>query len=291
MSRAVNVLIFAISMLLFGCNTQKMICPAYQSAFIYDKPSQKEAFVYYNANKSQAREVLASNSKILTLPANDSTWNRSVVLPGPALPKERKTKKTRYLLLPQKTYKKALRALQTIEMKRVYPKKPTDFVDIKKALDSAARSITDTLSASAVSGGDKQKEQEEQDSTYVISIEKEKFNVDQDNYMWYLRKILVLPDVRITLEGARDKSVASKKPEKKGGFFKNLFKKKDKKEKVLAKDSAELADQPADSTGAVADSPQPIKKKKGVFGFLKKKSADVVPPKKAEPKKEEEEKF
>ena len=289
MSRAVNVFIFACCGLLFGCNTQKMICPAYQSAFIYDKPSQKEAFVYYNANKSQAREVLASNSKTLTLPANDSTWEKSVVLPGPALPKERKTKKTRYLLLPEKTYKKALRALQTIEMKPVYPKKPTDSVDIKKALDSAARSITDTLSstAAAAAGADKQ---EEKDSTYVISIEKEKFNVDQDNYMWYFRKILVLPDVRIALEGAKEEAAASKKAEKKGGFFKNLFKKKDKKTKVPAKDNADLVDQPTDSTGAVADSPSTVKKKKGVFGFIKKKSKDVAPPK-AEPKKEEEEKF
>jgi hypothetical protein len=36
--------------------------------------------------------------------------------------------------------------------------------------------------------------------------------------------------------------------------------------------------------------PQTVKKKRGVFGFLKKKSKDVAPPK-AEPKKEEEEKF
>jgi hypothetical protein len=172
-------------------------------------------------------------------------------------------------------------------MKPVYPKKPTDSVDIKKALDSAARSITDTLSSTAAAGADKQ---EEKDSTYVISIEKEKFNVDQDNYMWYFRKILVLPDVRIALEGAKEEAAASKKAEKKGGFFKNLFKKKDKKTKVPAKDNADLVDQPTDSTGAVADSPSTVKKKKGVFGFIKKKSKDVAPPK-AEPKKEEEEKF
>ena len=287
MSRAVIVCIYACCGLLFGCTTQKMICPAYQSAFIYDKPSQKEAFVYYNANKSQAREVLASNSKTLTLPANDSTWEKSVVLPGPALPKERKTKKTRYLLLPEKTYKKALRALQTIEMKPVYPKKPTDSVDIRKALDSAARSITDTLSSTAVAGAEKQ---EEKDSTYVISIEKEKFNVDQDNYMWYFRKTLVLPDVRIALEGAKEEAAATKKSEKKGGFFKNLFKKKEKKPKAPVKENQELVDQSTDSTGAVGGSPQTVKKKKGVFGFLKKKSKDVAPPK-AEPKKEEEEKF
>jgi hypothetical protein len=287
MSRAVIVCIFACCGLLFGCATQKMICPAYQSAFIYDKPSQKEAFVYYNENKNRSRELVASNNKKLILPANDSTWEKSVVLPGPALPKERKTKKTRYLLLPKKTYKKALRDLQTIEMKPVYPKKPTDSVDIKKALDSAARSITDTLSSNAITGVDKA---EEKDSTYVISIEKEKFNVDQDNYIWYFRKTLVLPDVRIALEGAKEEAAATKKSEKNGGFFKNLFKKKEKKPNGPVKEKQDLVDQPADSTGADGGSPQTVKKKKGVFGFLKKKSKDVAPPK-AEPKKEEEEKF
>jgi hypothetical protein len=287
MIRAVNVCVFACCGLLFGCTTQKMICPAYQSAFIYDKPSQKEAFVYYNANKSQAREVLASNSKTLTLPANDSTWERSVVLPGPALPKERKTKKTRYLLLPEKTYKKALRALQTIAMKPVYPKKETDSVDIKKALDSAARSITDTLSASATAAAGKV---EEKDSTYVISIEKEKFNADQDNYMWYFRKFLVLPDVRIALEGAKEETASAKDSKKKGGFFTNLFKKKENKATVLKNETAESVDQPTDSTGVAVSPPQAVKKKKGVFGFLKKKPKDTAPLK-AEPKKEEEEKF
>jgi hypothetical protein len=172
-------------------------------------------------------------------------------------------------------------------MKPVYPKKPTDSVDIKKALDSAARSITDTLSSSAIEGAD---QEEKKDSTYVISIEKEKFNVDQDNYMWYFRKTLVLPDVRIALEGAKEEAAATKKSEKNGGFFKNLFKKKEKKPKAPVKENQELVDQPSDSTGTEAGAPPTVKKKKGAFGFLKKKSKDVAPPK-AEPKKEEEEKF
>jgi hypothetical protein len=280
MVRALIVCALA-SGLIFGCSTQQKICPAYQSAFIHDKPTQKETFVYYNANKNQAREVLASNSKTLNLPANDSTWSNSVVLPGPALPKERRTKKTRYLLLPERTYKKALRSLQTVEMRPIYPKKQTDSVDIKKALDSAARSITDTLSASTSAT-----KEEAKDSTYVISIEKEKFNVEQDNYMWYFRNVLVLPDVRIAMEGA-PASAKSATKQKKGffGFFKNMFKKKPKNPVKPA--SVEAT--PSDST-AVA---QP-KQKKGLLGMFKKRpKADPAQEQKKidAAKKEEEEKF
>lgn len=284
MIRALIVCLSIIG-LLVGCNTQRMICPAYQSAFIYDKPSQKEAFVFYNSNVNQSREVVASNSKTLTLPANDSTWSNSIVLPGPSLPKERRTKKTRYLLLPEKTYKKALRALQTVEMKPVYPKK-IDSVDIKKALDSAARSITDTLT---VSGSEAAKEVK--DSTYVISIEKEKFNADQDNYMWYFRNILVLPDVRLAMneEDAAGKP-ASVQKQKKGffGFFTNIFKKKSKEP---AKPVNKLQDQPSDSSSVA-----PVKQKKGLLGMFKKKPKAKVDANEAQKKidsakKEEEEKF
>ena len=249
---------------------------------------RNETFVYYNANKSQAREVLASNSKTLTLPANDSTWSNSVVLPGPSLPKEKRNKRTRYLLLPEKTYKKALRALQTVEMKPVYPKKEIDSTNIKNLLDSAARSINDTLTSTAKTGNEKV---EAKDSTYVISIEKEKFNVDQDIYMWYFRNILVLPDVRIAMEGAKEDGKKTAKKEKKGlfGFFKNMFKKKEKQPIEPVKISSDLQSQPTDSTATIAPVEEVPKKKKGIFSFLKKKQK-VAPPK-PEAKKEEEEKF
>jgi hypothetical protein len=294
MARALIVCFLSV-LVLASCNTQRTICPAYQSAFIFDKPTQKETFVHFNENKNQAREVLASNSKTLTLPANDSTWSNSIVLPGPSLPKEKRNKKTRYLLLPEKTYKKALRALQTVNMKPVYPKKKTDSLDanIDKLLDSAARSLTDTLTSTEKIASEKPKEKK--DSTYVISLEKEKFNVDQDNYMWYFRNILVLPDVRIAMneEETSGKSVKTKK-EKKGffGFFKNIFKKKDRKKEAKADSLAAAEPIVVDSTGAVV--PPKKEKKKGVFGFLKKKpkvNPNVEQKKLDAAKKEEEEKF
>ncbi len=122
MTRAL-VLCLAFVGALMSCNTQRMICPAYQSAFIFDNSAEKKTFVLYNDNKNQPQEVLASNSKTLNLPARDSSWDNSVVINAPSLPPERRVKKDRYLLLPQKTYRKALKALQTVPMKTVYPKK------------------------------------------------------------------------------------------------------------------------------------------------------------------------
>jgi hypothetical protein len=295
MIRALIVCFLSV-LVLASCNTQRKICPAYQSAFIFDKPSQKEAFVHFNEDKKMPREVLASNSKTLTLPANDSTWVNSIVLPGPALPKEKRNKKTRYLLLPEKTYKKALRALQTVNMKPVYPKKKTDSLDanIDKLLDSAARSLNDTLTSTDKIAA--AKPNEKKDSTYMISLEKEKFNVDQDNYMWYFRNILVLPDVRIAMseQEASGKATKASKKEKKGffGFFKNIFKRKDKKKDAKKDSLAALEPVVVDSTGAVV--PPKKEKRKGIFGFLKKKpKVDPAIEKKRleDAKKEEEEKF
>jgi hypothetical protein len=293
--RALIVCFLAV-LLLASCNTQRKICPAYQSAFIFDKPTRNEAFVHFNESKDQSREVLASKDKTLILPANDSSWMESIVMPGPALPKELKRKKTRYLLLPEKTYKKALRALQTVDMKPVYPIKKKDSLDanIDNLLDSAARSINDTLTSTDKI--DPAKPEEKKDSTYMISLEKEKFNVDQDNYMWYVRNILVLPDVRIAMgEQAKEDNAKVVKKEKKGffGFFKNLFKKKNKKLDKNAKvDSLATAEpQELDSTGAVI--PKKVKKK-GLFGFLKRKpKVDAAAEQKRleDAKKEEEEKF
>jgi hypothetical protein len=114
--------------------------------------------------------------------------------------------------------------------------------------------------------------------------------------MWYVRNILVLPDVRIAMgEQAKEDNAKVTKKEKKGffGFFKNLFKKKNKKLDKNAKvDSLATAEpQELDSTGAVI--PKKVKKK-GLFGFLKRKpKVDAAAEQKRleDAKKEEEEKF
>lgn len=270
----IRVSIVVLVILACASCTQKMICPAYQSAFIHDKPTQRETFVYYNENQNQSREIVASNSKTITLPARvDSIWSKSDGLKGPALPKERRVRKDRYLLLPEKTYRKAVKALATIPMKPVYPKLEVDSSTLAPDLVGAEMDSA-TLAAQTA------KKKPAEDSVYVISKAKEKFNLDQDNYMWYFRQILVLPDVRIAMQGSKEnKAVAGEKA--KGGFFKNLFKKKVKSKTPLA----EVAPS-NDSTSVTLP-----KTKKGVGGLFKKKAkVDATPPvKKPNPAKKENE--
>ncbi len=259
-----RALFFCAATLLIGMSacTQRLVCPAYQSSFIYDKAAQKEKFMYYNESTTSPREIMASNGKTFTLPPRDSSWSKSSVMPGPSLPYERKRKKGKYLLLPEKTYKKALRSLRTVEMKPVYPKKQ-DSLDIASALDSAARSITDTLTYSRTSDTTQQVREE-----YAITKTKEKYNMDQDIYMWYFRDLLVLPDVRAAMADEREAQSSKAKAEKKAkkGFFRNLFKKKDK------------SDSTANLTQTEEENSQGSKKKgSGLRGLFKKKDKKVKP--------------
>jgi hypothetical protein len=182
----------------------------------------------------------------------------------------------KYLLLPEKTYKKAMRALQTVEMKQVLPKKEeADSLDIMNALDSAARTITDTLTVQAA----KAKPEEAVDSVYTITKTKEKYNMDQDIYMWYFRDILVLPDVRAAMQQKEEEAPTEQKTKK--GLFKRLFGKKDKK----AKDSLTV-----DNAASEPDTTTVKKQKRSLNPFKKKtKVGQEDSKKKTDPAKKEEE--
>ena len=283
--------------LLFSACTQRMICPAYQSAFIYDKNELRKKFSYFE---------------------EDST------------PKLLVASKTKYLIAEPMSYRQKLRSLQTVAMKPVNPVLPDsmtvdedmegidgeDGVVPGAELDLAARSVIDSIYIVDVPIDSAQTYV---DSIYVITKDKElrllkynfpdslkydeasdqyvretpaysvkdiRYNVEQDNYMWYLRNALVLPDVRLSqIQQSAQNAAASKKStaKKKGflGFFKNLFKKKEKE----AVDSTDQEVQPApiddfdyvendsirqrqqDSIRAA----QPAQKK-GAFSILKKKN-------------------
>ena len=239
--------------LLFSACTQRMICPAYQSAFIYDKNELRKRFSYFQ---------------------EDST------------PKILMASKTKYLIAEPISYRKKLRMMQTVAMKPVNPVVPDSLIMGKDdliaemegeegedgvvpgaELDLAARSVIDSTYIEDVP---QDTSQTYADSVYVISKDKElrllkynfpdslkfdeatgkyvsetpeyvvqdvRFNVEQDNYMWYLRNSLVLPDVRLSqLQQSAQKEAeanGTKNVKKKGGFFgffKNLFKKKEKEE-------------------------------------------------------------
>jgi len=128
------------------------------------------------------------------------------------------------------------------------------------------------------------------------------FNTEQDNYMWYLRDILVLPDARLAqMEGEARKAEASgngtKKKEKKGikGFFAGLFKKKDKSkaaqdttqtivpvEEDYGYDDFEGKERDSTAVQSQAQQTPASKTKKGMFSFLKKGDKPPKEKKKAE---------
>jgi hypothetical protein len=224
---------------LTGACTQRMICPAFQSAYIYDKEALKKKFSYFQED---------STPKILT------------------------ASKNKYLIAVPESYRRKMRNLQTVEMKPVYPVIP-DSLKLEEGSDLilAERDVIDSLATPQ--GLDRT------DSAYAITKTKEKFNVDQDNYMWYFRNTLVLPDVRAALEQKnknKEKTPSPREPGKeKKGFFNRLFGKKNKP------DSTEVNAPPVPPDSLVAATPKkvkPPKKKKA----SKKPEEKVMPPAKKE---------
>ncbi len=224
---------------LLSACTQRLACPAYQSSFIYDKDVLRQKFSYFKED---------STPKILT------------------------ASKNKYLIAVPESYRKKYRKMQTIEMKPIYPRIPDSLKTNQDAgLLLAEVDVTDSASNA--------KKAEAVDSTYAITKTKEKYNLDQDLYMWYFRDLLVLPDVRVAMQKNAEKKEESTKvvKEEKKGFFRNPFKKKPKN------DSTGLA-VPLKSTTDV-NAPEP-RKKFGLFG--KKKSSQ--PEKKIDPAKKKDEK-
>lgn len=289
-----------------------MVCPAYQSAFIYDKEELRKRFSYFQDD---------STPKVLT------------------------ASKNKFLIAEETSYKKKIRSIQTIPLKPVNVVLPDsldphfeggeegqDGVIAGAELDLAARSVIDSIYIEDL-------EQDSltmaEDSVYVISKDKEvrllkynmpdslkfdpntgkyvketpsyyitevRFNVEQDNYMWYLRDYLMLPDVRLAKMGGGAKGEegekASGKKKKKGGFFKNLFKKKKKKE---AADSTAVEQklQPDEDDFDYVDEDEQIKEpvqtttepeKKGLFKKKKKPASDTPAIETEKPAKKKKEK-
>jgi hypothetical protein len=233
MARAVFLFI-GCCVALASC-TQRSICPAFQSAYIHDKDVLRKKFSYF---------------------LEDST------------PKMLTASKNKFLVAEPTPYRKKVRSLQTVEMKAVPVHVPDSMVNGDSVnladLDRAARSVIDNTFIEDVPA---RAPAPVQDSVYVITKDRELrllkyngadsleydpvaekyvaqkpeyyvkdvgLNIEQDNYMWYLRDYLVLPDVRLAQKQQAGEATESKgkrgKKEKQGlkGFFKNLFKKKRK---------------------------------------------------------------
>lgn len=301
------------TLLVLSACTQRVTCPAFQSAYIYDKDELRKKFSYF---------------------LEDST------------PKIYTASKTRYLIAEPVSYKKKLRQMRTLEMKPINPVVPDslrpdfdpnlgkdgeDGVSVGDEFDRAARSVVDSVYIVDVPAREEAAPAE--DSVYMISRDREvrvlkyntpdslkfdpstgryvpekpsyvvvhvTFNVDQDNYMWYLRDYLVLPDVRLAANKGKsqgDGGSGKKAKKKEGGFFKNLFGKKKKDQ--LVEDEEQPAPPPRNENEDFdfiedeeqvekKDTAAPVqqeKKKKGLFGRDKSPNEK---PKKA-PKQEEDE--
>src|ERR1044071_5170784 len=111
MTRALTLIVGLVALLASSC-TQKMICPAYQSSFIYDKEALRKKFSYFKED---------STPKILT------------------------ASKTKYLVAVPESYRKKMRGLKTVEMKPVYPVIPDSLkIDKEEDLILAERDVVDS---------------------------------------------------------------------------------------------------------------------------------------------------
>lgn len=244
--------------LLSGACTQRMICPAYQSSFIYDQETLKKKFSYFQED---------STPKVLT------------------------ASKSKYLIAVPESYRKKYRRLQTVEMKPVYPVIP-DSLKVEEGADIILAEA-DVQDSAAV----EKRKIEPGDSAYAITKTKEKYNLDQDLYMWYFRDVLVLPDVRAAMqkkdnEASGGGAKATKKKKGIKGFFANLFKKKQKPDSLNVPppppaeetDSFDFEQNDSTQVKPVATPPQ----KKGLGGLFGKKKKAQKAPEQPPAKKEED---
>ncbi len=299
------LLIFCTLSIFLSACTQRVVCPAYQSAFIYDKDALRQKFSYFNQD---------STPKVLTA-----------------------SSKNKYLVIEPVSYKKKIRSMQTVEMKPIKTVLPDSLqpgydpnaegVIPGAELDMAARSVIDSTYIVDIPQDTASVEEEE----YMISkdkevrvlkyispdsvfydpntskyvprtpkyvIEEKRYNVDQDNYMWYLRHYLVLPDVKLANQQQLEAAKEAGKKAKKGGFFKNLFKKKKKaasdsaslQTPVKADDDFDFIDEADEGRDVETSATEIPTKKKGFFSFLSKKDKPAKAPKEPKEKRVKEKK-
>lgn len=194
MRLAAGFLLLILCFALSGCGGGKVICPAYQSSFIHDQATLKAKFSYFEAD---------STPKIF-----------------------RGGNKNKYLVAVPESYRKKYRRLQTVEMKTIYPVLPDSLPSDSLSVDGAVANRLDSLGNDiSDESGLVQKTQE-----FRLTKTREKYNNDQDYYMWFFRKSLLLPDIRYNLEkrvaakatdDKRVQAASRAKPErikKEGGF-------------------------------------------------------------------------
>lgn len=251
--------IVGLLFLLSSCAYQPMTCPAYQSAYIHDKDALRKKFSYF---------------------VNDSA------------PKVYATSKSKFLIIEPTTYKKKERTIQTVEKKAVWVVVPDSLKEgyqkPEEAFSMAERNVDDSTAVVRVDTLAVVEEYKisKDAEIRVLKYDNNKrqywvdtlgYNNDQDNYMWYLRHVLVLPDAKLAAMESKDpkkdepKVKGKAKREGGGGLFKKSKSKADSVEGYEGTTSATIL-------------PNKVKAKK-VKKKKEKKPVEAVP---APAKKEEE---
>ncbi|GCC53352.1 hypothetical protein SanaruYs_35950 [Chryseotalea sanaruensis] len=237
-----------------------MTCPAYQSAYIHDKDALRKKFSYF---------------------VNDSA------------PKVYATSKSKFLIIEPTTYKKKERTIQTVEKKAVWVVVPDSLKEgyqkPEEAFSMAERNVDDSTAVvriDTLASAEEYKISKDAEIR-VLKYDNNKrqywvdtlgYNNDQDNYMWYLRHVLVLPDARLAAMESKDqkkdepKVKGKAKRERGGGLFKKSKSKGDSLEGYEGTTSATIL-------------PNKVKTKK-VKKKKEKKPVEATP---APAKKEEDE--
>lgn len=296
MTRA--LVVFCACLLLGSC-TQRMICPAYQSAFIYDKDELRKKFSYFQ---------------------QDST------------PKMLSASKNKYLVAEPVSYKTRMRGLQTVQMRPVPVVVPDSLINedsvSMEELSRAAQSVIDSTFITDIP--QEAAPSPAQDSVYVITVDREvrvlkyngadsleydsirevyipqrpeyyvtevRYNMEQDNYMWYVRDAIVLPDVKLAKqqqEEGKGPAKRSARKKKSKGFFRNLFKKKDRADTteqiVPQRQDQEFDFIETDTVARIPGEPEPVGIRKGLLGRrkVKENTPSKAEAKAADKKKEDE---
>lgn len=168
--RLTGLLFLVLGLIAPSC-IQKAVCPAYQSTFIYDKIALQKKFSYFQED---------STPKILTA----------------------STDQNKYLVAVPESYRRKFRSMQTVGMTPIYPVK-IDSSSVKREDDLALELLDSVALFKADSIASVMKAESGmvlKSPDFRITKTEEKYNNDQDFYMWFFRKTLLLPDIRYQLE-------------------------------------------------------------------------------------------
>ncbi|MCF6352366.1 MAG: hypothetical protein L3J06_05085 [Cyclobacteriaceae bacterium] len=232
--------ILMVCVVLAGCKAD-MICPAYQSYFLIDETAQRDQFGYFAQDSLPRRDIFHST-----------------------LDKNGLVAKTNLLAYVDQDWVRN-REIRTVNMEVIYPIISDSLLFAGDVMMYAETDVVDSTALDSAR----------------MAAQTFRYGADQKYYNWYFRGKLVWKD---ELEGEKSKEEDSseEKVEKAGffGFFKNLFKKKDK----TTDDTEGLESSAVQEKGDLDEEPE----KKGLFKKKEKKPKEKKPkekkPKEPKPK-------